>query len=562
MPAVLTLDSFRGVYPALTKVKIPAGGAEISVNNIFRNGDLDGVPKAKVAFFLQPTTVSVVPDGEDFRQLEYKASWLRVGDRTVVTGGDYLSYFSTGSFFRVGFALNRSYLNGADTENVAANVARTIGTGENGLSYVFFVEYENSQGDTSELLGAIDIANNNILGSGDTATVSVNKPVLQEGEEIAYINVYATQGGATPSLIKRLVYSDSQPADFTFIPATNYPGIITKPIYQTQSAEGRERSAPNLKKVLAHPNGFYVGFYGKYVSFSETGRFNFPYDWDLDIGWEVSDIVEYENDIWVFGIGEVPILVRVQNPQFPQIVTPDMNYRFVGGAVASNNGVLFMSISGLTHTSSTLLTKGKYNEKTIPDVFEAISIGDTYIAREARKILLIDFRTVTNDYEISEISIGDFIYEQIFLIYNKLYIVANNALWFIDFSDKSTSSWRWKSGEIRFDQPVNIGAVRIFSECDEQEQDFDNNGLSFLTLPYQPSSSAAERKGSSFSDCQSNIKIFADGEVVADEPILNDVSGYIINLPASYQAQTYQIELAGNDRVESVEFGWSRADFE
>ena len=210
--SLFQIPYFGGIYPAIEPEKLPDHAAQVAHNCTFRSLALEGIPRRAQVATVSRRAQSMAPTGAEpfggqFKTYEMPTEWFydRRRERHIVFGGEYPIWYSTSSNreFRLGFVKGRTW-NGNTAPYTAS---RTLGDGTDGLEYFFFVELEGPDGDVSDLYF---VEEGVLLAAENTAAINVSPPDLHPKENVAFLNLYASTGGDSPT--KKKYSSPSVPS--------------------------------------------------------------------------------------------------------------------------------------------------------------------------------------------------------------------------------------------------------------------------------------------------------------------------------------------------------------
>ena len=565
------IDRFFGLYPSRLEGKLPVGASEICENVLFRRNGITPAPKAKLKSQNGPF---VVPNGNYFVKWDVLPSWYEMPDRVLVFKDGYPLYLkstnqSQSNAKRVGFAFfsARTYQSQSGSSvSVAATAARTSeGTGtDTGKEYLFYIQYQNGEGDLSELSSTINVASNHTIKLAGTVKVVVSNPVPKSDEDMDKIHLFASTAGESPRLVKTWDYDSSvEKYEKDFTPNSDYSSSVRRTIYANTSSDGRTTSIPaGAKGMLRHPNGFYVVWHGEYLSFSDKLSTIFPYDWDLHANFEIDNVIEYNNDLWVYGVGEPPLVVRMATPQTIQVITPEVNFYYNGGAAKGTQGVFYFSDAGLTHSQGEVVTKDKYNKAVVPSVKDAVVLNDSYFGMMTDGIILIDGRA---RYEISELKFASGTHRQLWTKGEKIFFTIGKSVYELDFASKVPSRMHWKSGIIRLSRPTSQGAIRVFGSYESEEEESFGNGIGVeeWTTPIgligngRAGIHGAKESGDltlwGFNYKREGNIVKRNGRIEANGRMVDGECK--VNVKGNRRCIEYQFEVVGNVGIESIDIG-------
>lgn len=228
-----------------------------------------------------------------------------------------------------------------------------------------------------------------------------------------------------------------------------------------------ERPPLTMQGVTAHPAGFFVGFDGSTMCFSEPGFF---YAWPVKY--------RFELEFPIVGIATIGGYVAVMTEGVPYLISGTSPYNMVprkldayypcvskrsivemGGycIYAAEDALVQISPNGAVPVSRGILTREQWQNKTPSSIFGTrwrnlyLAVYPTYIDVWAPQAPEVGITTVNNVYKSTYVrpSTGD-----------TFFVNTSNEI--VNFSESLTSAatWSWKSKPFMFDRPVNFACMR------------------------------------------------------------------------------------------------------
>jgi len=219
--------------------------------------------------------------------------------------------------------------------------------------------------------------------------------------------------------------------------------------------------------ITAHPAGFFVGFDGNTLCFSEPGYYYaWPIKYRFDVEFPIVGIATIGGYLAVMTEG-VPYLVSGTSPynMVPRKLDaffPCVSKRSIvnmGGycVYAAEDALVQISTQGATAISKGILTRDQWQASVPANIFGTrwrnlyLAVYPTYIDVWAPQALAIGITTITQVYKSVFVkpSTGD-----------TFFVNASNEI--VNFAESATSatSWTWVSKPIMFDAPLNFACMR------------------------------------------------------------------------------------------------------
>lgn len=228
-----------------------------------------------------------------------------------------------------------------------------------------------------------------------------------------------------------------------------------------------ERPPLTMQGVTAHPAGFFVGFDGNTMCFSEPG---FYYAWPLKY--------RFELEFPVVGIATIGGYVAVMTEGVPYLISGTSPYNMVprkldayypcvskrsivemGGycIYAAEDALVQITTNGAVSISRGILSREQWQDATPANIFGTrwrnlyLAIYPTYVDIWAPQALEVGMTTVNTVYKSVYVrpATGDTFF-------------VNSANEIVNFAENTTSTatWSWKSKPFMFDTPVNFACIR------------------------------------------------------------------------------------------------------
>lgn len=302
----------------------------------------------------------------------------------------------------------------------------------------------------------------------------------------------------------------------------------------------------NLQGFIAMPNGFMVGWVDSDVYFSEPYK---PYSWPPEY------VVSTEYPIVGLGVfGQTCALMTKGFPCTLQGITPAttalsktnvLEPCLSRGSIistpqgvfyASQNGLVSISSAGINVVTQTLITREEWSRDYAPAYLRAARYMQGYLAvravptaadRTAFYLDLSDLRTAVT--ELSEFDNCENVQGDVWS--SEVFAIRNAKVEHYDAPGPEFLPFIWRSKEFQYPFKNNFGAYMVFWDQDRADL---TSGSAVDIMP---------------ADVPINIKVWADRELVYDQPLLLTDNAAEIRLPSGFKAQVWQFEIRGRAPV-------------
>lgn len=226
-----------------------------------------------------------------------------------------------------------------------------------------------------------------------------------------------------------------------------------------------------MEGIIEMPNGFFAGWSGKNIYFSEPYRpWAWPLAYSISAAYPVLDCGVVDQTL-VALTATAPVLVTGSRPAFMTIakttyVEPCVNPNSIAQApegvyFASQNGLMLISPAGLAPVTRQVIGRDEWNTQYVPDIRSAVSFDSQYIAHGATGTgFVFDPRGIqsgivdlANFSEVKAIWSDPWTAEAHLMIGNDVYIWSR--------PDAPFATATWLSKEFQFPRPLNFGAVMV-----------------------------------------------------------------------------------------------------
>lgn len=357
----------------------------------------------------------------------------------------------------------------------------------------------------------------------------------------------------------------------------------------------------DLEGIVAHPNGFLIGFTGRDVYFSEPYR---PH------AWPAKYVVSTDYDIKGLGIvgnavgiltESTPYTAAGGHPSAMSLtkstsVEPCLSSRGIvtlqnGIYYPSHNGLAFLTASGSLVITRRLLTKEEWQNNYDPENLVATRYGTRYLAfKDTHNGLIFDPQEeraaivdISRTDDISDVFTDTFS--------GAIYMLSGDNVYEWEPTDVTTPiSYSWSSKDFEYTQPVNLSAGMVKLDDSDFSLDPDLitnaqtlNATIFATAPtrslgaintrpvggvrqgvsYVPDMQALDQyqngavTGNDILDiaylqalsAHTVVTVWADGNKVYSHEVQKNT---MFRLPAGFKAHTWKFNVTSNVDVYSV----------
>lgn len=582
--AVISIEQFGGMIPAVDDRLLPITAATLSENAWLYSGGVVGLPEYKTVHELDEASAAMVyriPD--DFRDADHidNSFWMEFTDpftdvvRSPIVDDTHERYYWASSSAAPMYNTEARILNGDDpyilgipTPGSPPTVNPSGGAGVNVTrSYVYtWVSEFGEEGPPSDPTTATD----NVDATwGITVTAPDADDVDGPDRDIKYVRIYRTVTSSTGVATYYLVVEQA-------IADTTYDDTLADDdITSGTTLESTNWSAPpdDLEGWVMMPNGILAGWKENEVWFSEPYR---PHAWPA----AYALAVEYP----IVGLGVVGQTLVVCTAGFPVAITgnhpatmtqstiatlePCMSRRSILSTVqgvyyASQNGLVVVANGAATNITRNLITQDRWRELAPVATLVASRIGTGYFYFGALRAGVFDLGAWQNN-AVQQIDFAGALQGGIIepgdarVAFNTLssedpvvnvlndpwtgeiFIIREGEVLWLDLADVSQvkQPYLWRSKKFQSSKPRNLGAVRVHFEVPEGTTDLSDtrNTNEVQTL-------AVDQWGL--------LRVYADDELVMTREIRQD--GEILRIPAGFKAYVWQFEIEARVAVKSVQ---------
>lgn len=478
----MRIENFGGMVPLLSKRLLPESMATLAVNAYLRGGEVRGLR--------DPVLIKSFPPGPP----NYEKA-LRVPDPDAPAVPVWVPFASADADFYpnplVNDAFNRylwvdnngpgspqlpqanslarikagdpSILLGVPAPETAPSVAVVGGAPPlSTRSYVYtYVNLFGEEGPPSlptTLTGNTD---------GSWNVSGLVNPTFAAARGIVNLRVYRTivgQSGATTYFrVTEQVVTDSTYSD------TRSDADVSRDALLLESTSWEPPL--EMEGIIEMPNGFFAGWNGKNVYFSEPYRpWAWPPAYSISVAYPILDCGVVDQTL-VALTATAPVLVTGTRPAFMTIskttyVEPCVNSNSItqapeGVYFASQNGLMLISPAGLAPVTRQVIGRDEWNTQYVPDIKSAVAFDSQYIAHGSNGTgFVFDPRGIqsgivdlANFPSVKAIWSDPWTAEAHLMIGNDVY------LWSQPEAPFATATWLSK--EFQFPRPLNFGAVMV-----------------------------------------------------------------------------------------------------
>ena len=230
--------------------------------------------------------------------------------------------------------------------------------------------------------------------------------------------------------------------------------------------------------MVAHPNGFLVGFSGRNLYFSEPYRPHaWPAEYTLSTLGDIQALALFASSIGI-PTSSFPYICMGSNPAAMSLIRQDSPEPCASrlGVVGTSQGVLYPSFNGLVLlgpagvqlVSKGFMSRDEWRDTYRPESIEAAVYRNYYVATFGDGFgFIVDFDNMNgvfselNQFMASADSMQTDPYD------GQIVFVRDNEVYSWDNATAAPLDYRWKSKEMVTPKPVNMGYFRIDSESFE-----------------------------------------------------------------------------------------------
>lgn len=601
----IRIEQFGGMIPRFSNRLIPNNNAEEALNVRLLSGELKGLAQP---LLLHTFTGPTIKTAYRARKDDGTEVWMGFTnlDVDVVRGpvveDSYNRYYWVGEEAFVAYnGLNQIEANdppfrlGTPRPSAAPTVSPPAGGTPETRAYVFtFVNEFGEEGAPS----LPTVATGDSAGTWNLTGLPTSGPDMTDRKPLQYKRIYRTATGEASAayyLVAEIAISATTYAD-TMLTAVLVRNAILE-------ADGFEVPPDDLEGLIAHPNGFLVGFKGKELHFSLPYR---AHAWDsttvLAIEHKIVGLAVYSNMIAVMTNSQPYWAVGSDPRQISLVKSPSVEpCRSKGGIAQTVSGVLYPSSNGLVLFNEAgpkvvtypILTKDEWADYS-PDTLRAAQFAMRYIgfADDTNGFVFAPSDNLGTFFKLDRFSGIDNV--QTDVLTGDVWIVRENMVYQWEPPDAVPLYYTWRSKVFDLPMPLNFAAVmvkamdvtplataEVIAEAEAYNLERLNAGalhtygwatlggsrtVSLAGDPFDPVEPGV------LSGIQQNrlpvggsplfniallsgvtesavLNVYADGELKA---ALNVRPNQMQRLPSGFKAHTWQFELLGNMQVYSL----------
>lgn len=597
------IDDFAGMVPRRSDRLLPDTFATLAVNTRLLRGELNGfnVPLQEETLSPGYTALSVfrIPTTPTDTWLPFNSQqvFLLPGplandayDRFYWTG-DGTPKMSTLSEIGSGTTPRELGLDGPSTAPTVTHDGTGTGAAESRAYVVTFITDIGEESQPSD-------------------------PASDDGKEDGNWDLTGIPTSADSRVTKRRIYrtvTGSGSVDYRFVADINDNTTTTysdsdPDVSDNAALESTSWAPPpsDLNGLRLMPNGFFVGFSGRDLYFSEPYR---PHAWPAEY------VLSTDEDIIGLGVvgstcavitttsifvatGTTPAIMafRKLDLEEPCVAVNSIVEMDIGVFYASRNGIVAVTPQGAGVISEEIITRQDWNDDYAPDNIMAVRYrADQYLAMYANKSGFIfdargDRRTFTEiemPWDVDGMNRDRYT--------GNIYMLASNTVYTFDPYQNPTGTYIWKSKVFDAPQPINLGAAHLKYEREEARAATELSNLyntynteRFAAGQLQALGMAGPVGGvrtysltAEVNDLQDkapvggsplrttgfisdpnfaiNFTVYADGDKVFSATF-DESSDPITRLPSGFLATTWQFELEGNMKFFSLSVAETRME--
>jgi hypothetical protein len=471
-----------------------------------------------------------------------------------------------------------AYLNmGVKAPTAAPSVVR-VGSGGSPQTRVYVYTNVQTFGGIEEESAPSPVSAEVLCGTGDTVTVSGFSAVPTPDYNVTKRRIYRS---VTGSAVTTFLFVTELPVATTSFSDNVAPAALGEEL-QTLTWD---EPPSDLDGLVAHPNGFLIGFSGQDLCMSEV---NAPHAWPSS--YRISLNVD------IVGLGVFGTSVAVMTKGYPQVVnglTPDsMSPEKVPelepcvssrSIVSDSSGVMYASPNGICMISpgSAGLSTGnvmlrddfsKFNPSTMRSAayagkyFGFFSQGSEYLKNGG---LILDRAIPATPLSLTSVQAeATYVDPET----ADLYFLAQNRVQKWEGDAYNEFPFEWLSKRFIFASPANLGAMEIdanftsIEAAEELQQRIDeiiaanevlfNSGVplqgtvgSKVLNEFVLNGSIMKPLPSAVDDRYVQATIYCDGQLIHNS--VYTATG-VYRLPSGYKGQAFEIKLAGNIELRYV----------
>lgn len=595
---LIPLDSFGGEIPRLGREQLPQNAAEIASNCLLLSGELRGLHQPSVAQDLTSEGIDIAttfripmadPDPDIWVSFEEKNTHFLKGplindayNRYYWTSEGSVPQYNTRDRIENG---DPPYILGVPQPVASPTIVVTGGSADTvtrTYGYSFVSEY-GEEGPLCELVvesgpsdGSWDLS-----GMDTTVPDAANRPAFTK-------RIYRT----ITSLLGTALYFV---AEIPLAQATYSDTSLDSEVALNSQNESLTWFPPpdDLEGLIAHPNGFLVGFTGRDVYFSEPYR---PHAWPpgyvVSSKYNIVALGTFGNSIAILTEG-APAMATGINPasivlsdtdaaepcvsKFGVVEMPDGVY------YPGVNGLMVLNHGGLNNATKMLCTKDEWQLRYFPHLIDAVRWQDVYIAMFtasdgfmfAPQEPIAAFSTLDDYWSTDKLLLDD--------NSGEVYGLFENIVYNWNPPQGIPLTYTWKSREFRSPKPVNLAAYRIYWDKNLLSSEAESDILAYntarlaagslnvfnqdaingidrfdLAIPFGHNETRMPLGGTPLVDTSLGdsenallLKLWADGEVVHEYNVDDTLPG---RLPAGYKADRWAFEFVGRVNIRSARF--------
>lgn len=478
----MRMENFGGMVPLLSRRLLPENMAAYAANAYFRGGEVRGLR--------EPSVLKVFPPGPPHYEKAY-----RVPDPVAPTVPVWVPFTSRNADFFPNPLVNDTFNRYLWVDNNGPGAPQLPQA--NSLARI-------KLGDPSILLGVPPPAAALTVGvTGGSAPVSTRAYVY------TYVNLFGEEGA--PSLPTEFTGNTNGTWNISAIVNPGFAtarGITNVRIYRTVSGQSgattyfrvveqavgtatyndtRTDAAVALdglilesltwepplamEGIIEMPNGFFAGWSGKNIYFSEPYRpWAWPAGYTLSAAYPILDCGVVDQTL-VALTETAPVLVTGIQPASMSIsktayIEPCVNPNSItqapeGVYFASQNGLMLVSPAGLAPVTREVINRDEWQNEYVPAINTAVAFDSQYVAHGTTGTgFVFDPRGIQSGI------IGLVNFEPVKAIWSdpwtaEAHLMVGNTVYEWSRTSAPFIAATWLSKEFQFPRPINLGAVMV-----------------------------------------------------------------------------------------------------
>jgi len=526
--AAIRVIAFRGERPYADFRLLGDSDAQVAQNSVLESGRLkpmklpatlqaSGLINAKTLYrytstiwFEWLTEVEAVP------ALSSNDSYNR-----VIFTGDGAPKYTYNTVAGVLGSPDASYLLGlpppsAPSPTVLGTEDLSLGLRETRFYVITYVDALGAEGPPSPATGEIEV------GPGQYVRLNSIDAAPPGNYNVQFVRIYRTNTGSSRTAFQLV-------AEVPVGTASYSDQIASANLGETLVTQSFNQPSALMRGLTAHPAGFFIGFFGNTLAFSEPGfYYAWPIEYELVLDAAIvavavagaSVIIATDGQPYV-GVGHTPGSMVLQKLEIDAACVSARSMVDMGSGVvyAGPNGLVLISDSGVTNITQQIFTVEQWEALTPTSMhaylwrgsylcFYSGGAGGAFLINPRSSDIGIVFFTDTIDTGYSDLEDGE------------LYVNQGNVLktWY----SGSLQDYTWRTKVFTTPTLTNFGVGKVLA----------------LTYPV-------------------TFRLYADKVLRHTETVADN---QVFRLPGGYRATEFEIELSGTAEVQEIQVGTTMRD--